>query len=585
MFFVTLTTHLRQSFMNSFIVSARKYRPSTFKTVVGQDYIVTTLKNAIKNNQLAQAFLFTGPRGVGKTTCARILAKTINCTNITPDFEACNECESCRSFNEFASFNVHELDAASNNSVDDIRTLVDQVRIPPQAGLYKIYIIDEVHMLSASAFNAFLKTLEEPPSYAKFILATTDKHKIIPTILSRCQVFDFKRITVDDIAKHLAYVAQKENIEFEPQAFHIIATKSDGALRDALSIFDQMVSYGSNKITVRDVIENLNILDYEYHFRLVDATLNGDTTSILLIIEEIYEKGFDGQSVITGMGDHLRSLLVCKDEKTVSLLEVHEDLVHQYLRQSKACTVRFLIKALDIMNSCDLTYKAAVNKRFHMELALLKIAQLNEQQAVSSDNSVLKPEKTQPSNQVQITSSQKQEANTKDNPHASDTKENYHAKTEQQTKIDSVNDPDDICVTDSIKAKAALKPDLSNMNKPYSDEDVQAAYEKFCSGLKENDNKSYEYSVIQNAKFEKVHEEEWKLVLGSPAETEAFRGLDMQSWFRETLNNKYFSILFVSEQRTEQKNSKSRDEKVKEFIASHPEIQKFMQELDAIPDL
>lgn len=362
--------------MENFVVSARKYRPITFNTVVGQNSITSTLKNAIRNNTLAQAFLFCGPRGVGKTTCARIMAKTINCLNPTDNMEACNECESCRAFNNNASFNIYELDAASNNSVEDIRNLVDQVRIPPQIGQYKVYIIDEVHMLSAAAFNAFLKTLEEPPAYAKFILATTEKHKIIPTILSRCQIFDFKRITVDDIAKHLAFVARSEGINAEPEALNIIAQKADGALRDALSIFDQMVSFSGKNITYKDVIDNLNVLDYDYYFQIVDHILKGNTSDILLILNDIISKGFEPQHFVSGMGNHLRSLLVCKDPSTVQLLEVSEQLRQRYLAQSQACSLPFLIKALEINNQCDIDYRAANNKRLHLEIAILKMCGL-----------------------------------------------------------------------------------------------------------------------------------------------------------------------------------------------------------------
>ena len=362
--------------MENFVVSARKYRPMTFDTVVGQGSITNTLKNAIRNNTLAQAFLFCGPRGVGKTTCARIMAKTINCLHPTENLEACNECESCRAFNNNASFNIYELDAASNNSVEDIRSLVDQVRIPPQIGQYKVYIIDEVHMLSAAAFNAFLKTLEEPPAYAKFILATTEKHKIIPTILSRCQIFDFKRITVDDIAKHLAFVAQSEGVSAEPEALNIIAQKADGALRDALSIFDQMVSFSGKNITYKDVIDNLNVLDYDYYFQIVDHILHGNTSDILLILNDIISKGFEPQHFINGLGNHLRSLMVCKDPITVQLLEVSEQLRQRYLTQSQTCPMPFLIRALEINNKCDIDYRAANNKRLHLEIALLKMCAL-----------------------------------------------------------------------------------------------------------------------------------------------------------------------------------------------------------------
>ena len=356
--------------MENFIVSARKYRPSTFDSVVGQHAITSTLQNAIRNNTLAQAFLFCGPRGVGKTTCARIMAKTINCLHPTEDMEACNECESCVSFNNNASFNIFELDASSNSGVDDIRALIDQVRIPPQIGKYKVYIIDEVHMLSGAAFNAFLKTLEEPPAYAKFILATTEKHKILPTILSRCQIFDFKRITVEDITKHLQKIAAKEGVNAEEEALNIIAQKADGALRDALSIFDQMVSFSGNNITYKDVIANLNVLDYEYYFGMVENILAGDINSMLLLINEVVNKGFDPQNFIQGMASHLRNLLLGKDQRVIGLMEVSNQLKERYAKQAERCDTAFLLKALDIANECDINFRSANNKRLHLEVYL-----------------------------------------------------------------------------------------------------------------------------------------------------------------------------------------------------------------------
>jgi DNA polymerase III subunit gamma/tau len=361
--------------MENFIVSARKYRPSTFNAVVGQPTIVQTLKNAIRNNSLAQAFLFTGPRGIGKTTCARILAKTINCLNLREDIEPCNECESCRSFNQLASFNIQELDAASNNSVDDIRVLVDQVRIPPQAGKYKVYIIDEVHMLSTSAFNAFLKTLEEPPAYAKFILATTERHKILPTILSRCQIYDFKRISVTDIAGHLGWVAKQEGITCEEEGLHVIAQKADGALRDALSIFDQIVSFSGKDITYKKVIENLNLLDYEYYFRVMDCVQQYNIAGSLLILDEVLDKGFDGHHFISGLGEHLRNLLLCTDTSITKLLEASESVKARYQQQSQLFSNVWFVQALDLISKADQSYRTATNKRLHLELMLL---QLNE---------------------------------------------------------------------------------------------------------------------------------------------------------------------------------------------------------------
>ncbi|MFO7620086.1 MAG: DNA polymerase III subunit gamma/tau [Bacteroidales bacterium] len=365
--------------MENFIVSARKYRPSTFDMVVGQDSTTNTLKSAIRNRHLSQAYLFCGPRGVGKTTCARILAKTINCSDLTDNTEACDKCESCLSFNSMRSFNIHELDAASNNSVTDIRNLTDQVRIPPQVGKYSVYIIDEVHMLSSSAFNAFLKTLEEPPPHAIFILATTEKHKIIPTILSRCQIFDFNRIRIEDIVGRLVYVAKNEDVTAEEEALHIIAQKADGALRDALSIFDQIVSLSGKKIRYTDVIENLNVLDYEYYFRCVECALNGDISSMLLIYNEILQKGFDGHNFISGLNSHLRDLLVSKDEVTLRLLEATPAVKQRYLKQSAGSPAQFLIKALELGNNCDLTYKSSKNQRLHVELALIRLCMIKDE--------------------------------------------------------------------------------------------------------------------------------------------------------------------------------------------------------------
>lgn len=363
--------------MASFVVSALKYRPSTFRSVVGQDSLTATLKNAIKTDKLAHAYLFCGPRGVGKTTCARIFAKTINCENRTEDSEACNVCESCVSFNELRSYSIHELDAASNNGVDDIRSLTEQVRIPPQVGRYSVYIIDEVHMLSQGAFNAFLKTLEEPPKHAIFILATTEKHKIIPTILSRCQIYDFNRITIQDTVKHLQYVAESEQVTIEESALNIIAQKSDGGMRDALSIFDQLVSFSGTKISYQDVIDNLNVLDYEYYYRITNAFLEGNVVDSLLIFNEILNKGFDGHNFITGLSSYLRDLLVSKDPATIQLLEVGKDIADRYREQAASCSSDFLFTALSISNECDLNYRISKNKRLLVELALIKISQIN----------------------------------------------------------------------------------------------------------------------------------------------------------------------------------------------------------------
>ena len=363
--------------MENFVVSARKYRPALFDSVVGQSHITTTLKNAIRTNHLAQAFLFCGPRGVGKTTCARILAKTINCQNLTHEAEACGECESCKSFQNNASFNIHELDAASNNSVDDIRNLIDQVRYPPQSGRYKIYIIDEVHMLSTSAFNAFLKTLEEPPAYAIFILATTEKHKILPTILSRCQIFDFNRIQIGDMTQHLANIAAKEGIIAEWSALELISQKADGGLRDALSMFDLNVTFSKdNTLHYAEVLENLHILDYDYYFKMTDALMESKVAEAYLLFDEILKKGFDGHQFVVGLLEHFRNLLVCKDPVTVKLLQVSESVQQKYLEQSAKANFSFLASGLSIGSQCDLNYKSAKNQKLHVEITLLKLAHI-----------------------------------------------------------------------------------------------------------------------------------------------------------------------------------------------------------------
>lgn len=362
---------------NNYIVSARKYRPSTFSSVVGQRALTTTLKNAIASDKLAHAYLFCGPRGVGKTTCARIFAKTINCLSPTADGEACNQCESCVAFNEQRSLNIHELDAASNNSVDNIRSLIEQVRIPPQIGKYKVYIIDEVHMLSSSAFNAFLKTLEEPPHHAIFILATTEKHKVLPTILSRCQIYDFSRITIKDTVEHLQYVAAQEGVTAEPEALNVLAQKADGGMRDALSIFDQVVSFTDGNVTYKAVIENLNVLDYEYYFRLTDAIHAGDVIEGLLILNEILSKGFDGNNVITGIASHFRDLLLCKDAKTAGLFEVGASIRERYIATAQKFGNEFLYKAIEIVNESDLNYRVSRNKRLLSDLTIIKLCQLS----------------------------------------------------------------------------------------------------------------------------------------------------------------------------------------------------------------
>lgn len=454
--------------MENFIVSARKYRPSTFESVVGQQAITSTLQNAIRNNTLAQAFLFCGPRGVGKTTCARIMAKTINCLHPTDDMEACNECESCVSFNNNASFNIFELDAASNSGVDDIRALIDQVRIPPQIGKYKVYIIDEVHMLSGAAFNAFLKTLEEPPAYAKFILATTEKHKILPTILSRCQIFDFKRITVEDITKHLQNIAAKEGVTAEEEALNIIAQKADGALRDALSIFDQMVSFSGNNITYKDVIANLNVLDYEYYFGMVENILANDINSILLLLNEVINKGFDPQNFIQGMANHLRNLLLGKDQRIVDLMEVSSQLKARYTKQAERCSTEFLLKSLDIANECDINFRSANNKRLHLEVALMKMVSKVESEKPKVENKVV----NNPVNPVSPVNPVK-------NDNVNQVKQDVSPVQPQPQPVQRVKRAGTISILDEGPKKKEDDAPVEVRNNPFTQEMLVGAWTKF----------------------------------------------------------------------------------------------------------
>ena len=573
--------------MNNFIVSARKYRPSNFRFVVGQDYIVTTLKNAIKNNQLAQAFLFCGTRGIGKTTCARILAKTINCKNITEDFEACNECESCVSFSNSASFNIHELDAASNNSVDDIRSLVDKVRIPPQAGKYKIYIIDEVHMLSTSAFNAFLKTLEEPPSYAKFILATTEKHKIIPTILSRCQIFDFKRITVEDIAKHLAFIAKQENIEAEDEALKIIARKSDGSLRDALSIFDQMLSFSEAKITYQNVIENLNILDADYYFTILDHLQNQDTTNALLIINEIYENGFDGQALLNGFSEHLRNLLVCKDAQTVKLFEVPESIRERYLAQSNNCSVKFLIDALEMLSQCDVNYKTSANKRFHIELTFLRIAsrgltaeqqeknKTTNQKSVgsssgSSSNQAPSPKTQEPRTKNQeliITANIKHQTSNIKPQTASEATSMYQSKS--PTGVKSIIE----------KTSKELKQESIN-NNSFTQEELEEAIKKFKIQHEESGNTA-DLSCLDDAIIKKNSDINYELIVENKVNIESIKSSELIEKLRDILQNRQLNIKIISKTKNDTTSpAQKREEKIKKILENNKPLGCLFKELD-----
>ncbi|MHB8259493.1 MAG: DNA polymerase III subunit gamma/tau [Bacteroidia bacterium] len=573
--------------MERFVVSARKYRPQTFDTVVGQQHITTTLKNAIKTNHLAQAFLFCGPRGVGKTTCARILAKTINCFNLTADTEACDTCDSCTSFNSGQSLNVFELDAASNNSVDDIRNLIDQVRFAPQLGQYKVYIIDEVHMLSAAAFNAFLKTLEEPPKHAIFILATTEKHKIIPTILSRCQIFDFNRIRIDDISNHLAYIAKTEGITTEEEALRIIAQKADGGLRDACSMFDQMVSFGGNTLTYKTVIENLNVLDYDYYFKITDALNTQDTSTVLLTFNEILNNGFDGHHFIAGLGEHIRNLLVCKDAVTIQLLEVSEGVKQKYLQQAQACEISFLLKALGIINRCDISYKTAKNQRLQVEIALLQIAYLKtasvdaEKKKDSSNTSVA--EKI--SNSLSPTSSSKQETKSE------------KAKTEeeaspQKTTSKPVGNFKDLNFSDGFSLKKAQQiidttkeqvietKTTSNNTQAFTLQQLQQTVSEYTKKMQEQGKK--QVANILRTEVISLNETEILIDIENKAQIDSFEPFKQSfiDHLRKSLSNQNITMRMQEKKIDPTKRAYSPAEKFETMLLKNPTLLTLKNRLD-----
>lgn len=580
--------------MESFVVSARKYRPNTFDTVIGQKSITGTLKNAIKNDHLAQSFLFCGPRGVGKTTCARILAKTINCENLSENIEACNECDSCKSFNESASFNVHELDAASNNSVDDIRALVDQVRIPPQLGRYKVYIIDEVHMLSTQAFNAFLKTLEEPPSYAKFILATTEKHKIIPTILSRCQIYDFARITVDDIASHIQFVAKSENVKIEEEAAHIIAQKADGALRDALSIFDQIVSFAGDEITYDLVIENLNVLDYDYYFKMTAHILEANTSEVLLLLDEIISKGFEGSHFILGFGEHLRNLLVCKNPETVKLIEVSDSIRQKYLQQCNNCPEGFLLDALTILNQCDIDYKTATNKRLRLELSLLQIASLHnssdteKKKIVKKDYKISSPEdqkKEDKTAKTDAVESSAPDTESKEQPAKKpEPEKEYSTKpaSPKSSRSFSISIKDD---NDDDKKKNEECSIVSEDEMPvddFSEQEFKTAWKKLAEIYK--DVSPTIYIALTKSPLT-LKGTTVQLLIDNPIQQEEIREkrMELHSYLRKQLNN--YSVKISTEIKENNNNNNVKkaylpEEKISLMIEKKPEVKKLLDDLD-----
>lgn len=550
--------------MEKFVVSARKYRPQNFSTVVGQSHITTTLKNAINNNQLAHAFLFCGPRGVGKTTCARILAKTINCEDRTADAEACNICNSCKSFDNGTSLNIHELDAASNNSVDDIRSLVEQVRFAPQAGKYKVYIVDEVHMLSASAFNAFLKTLEEPPPYAIFILATTEKHKILPTILSRCQIFDFKRISLNDTIEHLQEICVKENIEAEKAGLHVIAQKSEGCLRDALSILDKIVSFTNGHINYQNTLEHLNILDEDYFFRMMDYMQQQQLAEAMLLFDEINQKGFEGDTLLDGLSEFVRNILVSKDAKSAELLEVAEDFKKKYVSTAAQVSAGWLIAALNILNDCTINFKQARNKRLHLEMVIIKLTFLKQAVELLGNEAIGK---------VNITDSSKAVA-FKNLPvieyrEVSSSKTAVSKKPEQEAKLyveqkPAIPTPATVIksgkesgLKGSLGSLKKIRQELSQKNsseksglKPCSDEDLQKAWNGYIDKLVLQKN----HSAVTNFKLavlRTVDDNCAEIIVETPfhqkfIEAERFQLIDhLQRFF----NNRFFTYQVIVEEK------------------------------------
>jgi len=575
--------------MENFIVSARKYRPSTFQSVVGQHALTTTLKNAIKSNHLAHAYLFCGPRGVGKTTCARIFAKTINCEHLTSDFEACNECESCKSFNEQRSYNIHELDAASNNGVDDIRTLIEQVRIPPQIGKYSVYIVDEVHMLSQGAFNAFLKTLEEPPAHAIFILATTEKHKIIPTILSRCQIYDFNRITVADTVKHLQYVAQNEGVTVDVNGLNVIAQKSDGGMRDALSIFDQLVSFCGNNITYQGVIDNLNVLDYEYYFRLTKHFLSGNVTQSLLILNEIINKGFEAHHFVTGLSSHFRDLLVCKDPETIELLEVGADIGQRYQKQAIDCSSDFLFNALKISNDCDLDYRISKNKRLLVELMLIRLCQLPDKKKTIIDDEKPSIEKINVDKTITSPKLNDKSAEIKNAPESiSKPVVKIEEKKKQENTTDSIvthQRPVSISITQKQKPVAETlllnepNPETTyNTMEDFGDDDFFNAWKDFGKTIPDQ---VRVVSFLQNYRPAKLNDGEYEIEVSNVIQENEMRKMmpDILLHLRRQLRNANININIRLNEDNDSLRTTSPEERYKQLIEKNPVLEKLRKNL------
>jgi len=580
--------------MNDFIVSARKYRPITFNEVVGQSAITNTLLKSIKDNHLAQSFLFCGPRGVGKTTCARILAKTINCEKISKDITACDNCESCKSFNEQHSFNIHELDAASNNSVDDIRNLVDQVRFAPQVGEFSIYIIDEVHMLSSSAFNAFLKTLEEPPKHAIFILATTEKHKIIPTILSRCQIFDFKSISINDIVSNLEYVAKSEEISTEKDALHIIAQKAEGSLRDALSMFDRLVDPSDLTLTYKSVIENLNILDHDYYLKITNQILDNDVSSVMLTINEILSNGFDAHQFIMGLASHFRDLLVCKDSNTIILLDKGKELQNKYLAQSEQCNLSFLIKSLRICNKCDIEYKTSKNQRLLVELSLLKMATIGQFTIEKKNNNqqIIAPPKKESSTNIQKL---KIEEKTSINISSKEDSEETNSPVKKQKIEKSIKSSDtkekksrsrfslsDILEGEQMKENADIN--TAKQSKEFSEEKMIEVWKDFSEKVK-NAGKTNLYITL-TAVLPTLSETTINLKISNDTQQKILdeNEIELLSYLRATLQNDFIKVRTDISEEIKSDIPYTPKDKFNKMVEENPSLKILQQKLGLDPE-
>jgi len=560
-----------------YIVSARKYRPTTFDSVVGQQSLTDTLRNAIRTGKLAHAYLFCGPRGVGKTTCARIFAKTINCLNPTTDNEACNECESCMAFNEQRSFNIHELDAASNNSVDDIRTLIQEVRIPPQIGRYSVYIIDEVHMLSAGAFNALLKTLEEPPSYAIFILATTEKHKVLPTILSRCQVYDFQRITITDIVSHLQNVARKEGIEAEEEALGVVAKKADGGMRDALSIFDQLVAFCGNKITYQQTIDVLNILDTDYYFRMASAALKGDVTQVLLLFDEVLQKGFDAGQFVVGLESHLRDVLVSKDAQTLPLLETAESVRAQYMEQARQCPAQWIYKSLDVLNDCDIHYRTSSNKRLVIELGLIKWCGLVMQTTTAQ------PSAQATDQQGPVKPAAQTAAPTVSRPVAPQPAAQPKPSMPSIPSLPTIPSIHPTAQASSVPAQTAAPATTSisgGQRNPFTKDQFKDAW----IGLKRHFRGEERLLAIMSAGEPVLDGEKVQVSVSNPWQKEELQRVqdDMHTFLRKTLGNDHIEVEVTVNESLKADTAYTPEEKMKRMMKEHPELAAFRQSLGLI---